>query len=103
MPHGGTARGIAFFNVGIASILLFKLLAAALLQVPKAATRDQTYDHLNGRVPDDIKFDLHVLLVEHGKRCAHCCKPGTAGNRHTITRDQCPLVHLKKGSSGKKI
>ena len=23
--------------------------------------------HLNRRVPADIKYDLHVLLVEHGK------------------------------------
>jgi len=25
------------------------------------------YEHLNRRVPDACKFDLHVLLVEHGK------------------------------------
>eukprot|EP00965_Chrysotila_dentata_P109497 3618518-Pleurochrysis_carterae.AAC.2 len=35
--------------------------------VPKSATRDQTYEHLNRRVPDDIKYELHVLLVEYGK------------------------------------
>ena len=26
-----------------------------------------TYEHLNRTVPDQCKFDLHVLLVEHGK------------------------------------
>ena len=25
------------------------------------------YEHLNRRVPDAIKHELHVLLVEHGK------------------------------------
>ena len=43
-------------------------IALALGWVPKSADRDQTYAHLNVRVPDDIKYDLHVLLVEHGKR-----------------------------------
>jgi hypothetical protein len=35
--------------------------------VPKSATRETAYEHLNRRVPDECKFDLHVLLVEHGK------------------------------------
>ena len=26
------------------------------------------------RVPDDIKYDLHILLVEHGKRYKNDCK-----------------------------
>jgi len=43
-------------------------IALALGWVPKNADRDQTYAHLNVCVPDDIKYDLHVLLVEHGKR-----------------------------------
>mmetsp|Transcript_21729 Transcript_21729/g.35866 ORF Transcript_21729/g.35866 Transcript_21729/m.35866 type:complete len:341 (+) Transcript_21729:82-1104(+) len=42
-------------------------LAMNLGWVPKSASRDQTYDHLNMRVPDDIKYELHVLLVKHGK------------------------------------
>ena len=36
--------------------------------MPKTADRDGTYEHLNSRVPDDIKYALHVLLVEHGKQ-----------------------------------
>jgi len=42
-------------------------IALALNWVPKAATRDQTYEHLNAKVPDEIKYALHVLLVKHGK------------------------------------
>ena len=42
-------------------------IAIALGWVPKAADRDQTYEHLNRRVPADIKYESHVLLVEHGK------------------------------------
>lgn len=43
-------------------------IALALGWVPKAADRDGTYEHLNLRVPDEIKYSLHVLLVEHGKQ-----------------------------------
>lgn len=42
-------------------------IAIALGWLPKAATRDETYDLLSARVPDGIKYALHVLLVKHGK------------------------------------
>ena len=42
-------------------------IAMALGWVPKSADRDGTYAHLNRRVPDELKYALHVLLVEHGK------------------------------------
>ena len=42
-------------------------IALALGWVPKAADRDTTYDHLNAIVPAEIKYELHVLLVQHGK------------------------------------
>ena len=42
-------------------------IAIALGWVPKSASRDQTYEHLNEIVPDEIKYELHVLLVRHGK------------------------------------
>ena len=42
--------------------------------VPSAATRETTYEHMNKRVPDELKYDLHCLLVEHGKRCFTCAK-----------------------------
>ena len=42
-------------------------IALALGWVPKGANRDQTYEHLNLCVPNEIKYALHVLLVKHGK------------------------------------
>lgn len=48
---------------------------------PKTANRDQTYHHLNKRIPDELKYALHILLVTHGKRCAECKAGGrSAGN-----------------------
>jgi len=56
-------------------------IAIALGWVPKTADRDATYDHLNAIVPAEIKYELHVLLVQHGKD--H--KNGTGLLRQTLT------------------
>jgi endonuclease-3 len=42
-------------------------IALKLGWVPKSATRETSYEHLNRRLPSDLKYELHVLLVEHGK------------------------------------
>jgi endonuclease III len=39
---------------------------------PKSASRDETYAHLNVKVPDEDKYGLHILLVNHGKKCDEC-------------------------------
>jgi endonuclease III len=39
---------------------------------PPKATRDQTYAHLDARIPDEDKYGLHVLMVRHGKECEEC-------------------------------
>jgi len=44
--------------------------------LPPQATREQAYAHLNARVPGPCKVALHVLLVEHGKRCPACARGG---------------------------
>lgn len=49
-----------------------RIATAVLGWAPKSATRDTAHVHLNGRVPDAVKVRLHVLLVEHGKRCPVC-------------------------------
>lgn len=39
---------------------------------PKTATRDETYAHLDVRIPDEEKYGLHILFVKHGKVCDEC-------------------------------
>ncbi|KAM0276542.1 hypothetical protein ACHAQH_006643 [Verticillium albo-atrum] len=39
---------------------------------PKSASRDETYAHLDVRIPDEDKYGLHILLVKHGKVCDEC-------------------------------
>ena len=57
--------------------------------VPESASRTQAYEHLNRRIPDDVKLSLHVLLVEHGKCCQKCAKNGKP--RRTVL-GPCPLT-----------
>ena len=38
---------------------------------PPIRHHPRRYEHLNRRVPDEVKFVLHVLLVEHGKTNRH--------------------------------
>ncbi|KAK4459855.1 putative DNA glycosylase [Cladorrhinum samala] len=44
---------------------------------PKKASRDETHLHLDKRIPDEMKYPLHVLMIAHGKRCPEC-KAGAA-------------------------
>ncbi|KAI1407340.1 DNA glycosylase [Hypoxylon sp. FL1857] len=39
---------------------------------PPTATRDETFAHLDVKIPNSLKYGLHVLFVEHGRRCAEC-------------------------------
>lgn len=47
-------------------------IAKLLGWVPRQATREQAYLHLDARVPQPLKYALHVLLVRHGKCCIRC-------------------------------
>ncbi|KAL6693780.1 DNA glycosylase [Trichoderma pleuroticola] len=39
---------------------------------PATANREEAQAHLEARVPDGDKYGLHILLVNHGKKCAEC-------------------------------
>lgn len=39
---------------------------------PQSASRDETYSHLDVRIPDEDKYGLHILMVGHGKKCEEC-------------------------------
>lgn len=68
-------------------------ISKSLGWVPAKATRDTTYEHLNVRVPPDVRYDLHVLMVEHGKRCPRCASNGKPRKE---SHGHCPLVNLKE-------
>jgi endonuclease III len=61
--------------------------------VPAAASREAAYAHLNARVPKGCKVPLHVLMVEHGKRCPACAR----GGRLATTKTEGGWLATKKG------
>jgi len=61
-------------------------------------TREKTYAHLDVRIPDDLKYPLHYLLIKHGKHCPWCsAKAGAASKVGT-----CPVAHLMTGKGRNK-
>ena len=63
--------------------------------IPPSFSRDDAYDHLNDVLPDDIKLDLHCLLIEHGRQCHRCA---ARGKPQFPPKDgsklKCPLVNV---------
>jgi endonuclease-3 len=48
--------------------------------VPESASNQRAHDVLNDVVPDDLKYELHVLMISHGReycsaRDADCANP----------------------------
>ncbi len=55
---------------------------------------------MNWKLADELKYDLHVLLVRHGKACPTCAKAGSAKQRGAAAAQRggdtmCPLADLK--------
>jgi len=51
-------------------------LSKVLGWVPSTADRVLAQAHLDLKVPDELKYGLHVLLITHGRTCSGCKKAG---------------------------
>lgn len=67
---------------------------------PDKATRNSTYAHCEVRVPDELKYPLHQLLIRHGKGCGRC-RANTGPGSEGWSRG-CPIDHLVKRSGARK-
>lgn len=65
--------------------------------ISSSQSREAAYDHLNQLVPDEVKRDLHCLLIAHGKQCHRCA---ARGKPQFPPKDgsklECPLVNVKE-------
>lgn len=52
-------------------------LSKLLGWVPAKADRVATQAHLDLRIPGELKYPLHVLMIEHGRKCRGCKDRGT--------------------------
>ena len=76
-------------------------LCRYLKWVPEAATRDTTFGHCDVRVPDGLKYELHQLLIAHGKDCKRC--QAVTGEKSKGWEDAvCCLEHLVTRMGAKK-
>ncbi|KAF8527324.1 DNA glycosylase [Gautieria morchelliformis] len=48
--------------------------------VPKKAGRVITQAHLDVRIPGELKYGLHVLMIHHGRTCKGCKSHAAKGN-----------------------
>lgn len=62
--------------------------------------RNSTYAHCEVRVPDDLKYPLHQLLIRHGKSCPRC--RAITSEVSAGWDEGCPIEHLVKRSGGRK-
>lgn len=81
-------------------------LSGWLKWVPPKASRDETFSHLEVRIPSELKYGLHKLFVSHGRSCVRCRANTTEGTEEW-DEAECPiedLVHRvgkrKKGKGG---
>ncbi|KPM45099.1 hypothetical protein AK830_g1469 [Neonectria ditissima] len=68
-------------------------LTGWLKWMPPKATRDQAFSHLEVRVPDDLKYGLHKLFVQHGRSCIRCRANTTEGTEEW-NEAECPIEEL---------
>lgn len=66
---------------------------------PPPASRNTTYAHLDIRIPDELKYPLHYLLIAHGKRCPYCSAKKDLKIRENWGDKKCPLASLKTGKA----
>lgn len=62
--------------------------------------RETCFSHCEVRIPDELKYPLHQLLIKHGKACPRCrAAPGTTSEGWA---KGCPIEHLVTRYGAKK-
>lgn len=68
---------------------------------PENDDEDKTFAHCDVRVPPELKYALHQLMIAHGQDCGKCKKRVKEGSKvWENSGRECPLDHLmKKGKN----
>lgn len=56
----------------------------------ESATPQEAQAHLDARVPNELKFQIHYLLIVHGRECTHC----RGGAKRTSGCETLKEIHL---------
>ncbi|KAI4181320.1 MAG: hypothetical protein L6R41_006689 [Letrouitia leprolyta] len=68
--------------------------------VPGKANRNTAYQHCDVRVPEELKYSLHQLLIKHGKSCGRC--KAATGQSSKGWEKGCVIDHLVKRTGVRK-
>ena len=60
--------------------------------VPPSTREYRTFGHCDTRVPDELKYSIHQLLIDHGKTCGRCASGADKGTPGW--EDGCVIEHL---------
>jgi endonuclease-3 len=55
--------------------------------IPKDASVEKTQQHLDAVIPGEFKFDLHFLMIQHGRTCAVCRGGSKVGGECDVQRE----------------
>lgn len=66
----------------------------------KKVSRDTAFSHLEVRIPDELKYDLHQLFITHGKNCPRC--RASTGETSAKWEQGCVIDHLVKRTGPRK-
>ena len=64
------------------------------IPIPAKTTADKAYRLLQPRVPPDIRYDLHVALITHGRTVCRAQRPRCDA---CVLRDLCPYPSAAGG------
>lgn len=67
----------------------------------KKADRNSTFSHCEVRIPDNLKYGLHQLFLNHGKNCPRCMAI-TGEKSARWAEANCVIEHLVKRLGAKK-
>ena len=67
----------------------------------KKADRNTTFSHCEVMIPDELKYGLHQLFLEHGKKCPRC-RAITGEKSEGWADANCVIEHLVKRLGAKK-
>lgn len=67
----------------------------------KKPDRNSTFSHCEVRIPDKLKYGLHYLFLNHGKKCPRC-RAVTGQNSSGWAEANCVIEHLVKRLGAKK-
>lgn len=67
----------------------------------KKADRNTTFSHCEVMIPDELKYGLHALFIDHGKRCPRC-RAITGEKSEGWADANCVIEHLVRRTGAKK-